>query len=173
MSEKIVPTNGIMSALITPENTFLFPSGMFHPGYYYDKSNRIFIQAQIFCATTKLTNVLWLPRSIMKGEGKDVTQGHLHKSTLLELRDHLINNWDIQYSNPKYWPCKNISGDPVDRMSNRQVYKKHFIQLPLLKNFVDTFETMFPYVSIDLVWLLCKSKEGDGFQGWHKDFFVG
>jgi hypothetical protein len=32
---------------------------------------------------------------------------------------------------------------------------------------------MFPYLSIDLVWLLRKSKEGDGFQGWHKDFSLG
>ncbi len=29
------------------------------------------------------------------------------------------------------------------------------------------------YLSVDLVRLLCKSKEGDGFQGWHKDFFLG
>jgi hypothetical protein len=32
---------------------------------------------------------------------------------------------------------------------------------------------MFPYLSVNLVWLLCKSKEGDGFQGWHKDFLLG
>jgi hypothetical protein len=32
---------------------------------------------------------------------------------------------------------------------------------------------MFPYLSVDLVCLLCKSKEGDGFQGWHKDFLLG
>ena len=38
---------------------------------------------------------------------------------------------------------------------------------------MDTFETMFPHLSIDLVWLLCKSKEGDEFQGWHKDFSLG
>jgi hypothetical protein len=38
---------------------------------------------------------------------------------------------------------------------------------------VDTFEIMLPYLSVDLVWLLRKSKEGDGFQGWHKDFFLG
>jgi hypothetical protein len=57
-------------------------------------------------------------------------------------------------------------------MSNRQIYKKHFTQVPLLKNLVDTFETMFPYLSVDFVWLLCKSKEGDGFQGWHKDFLL-
>ncbi len=109
----------------------------------------------------------------MKGNGKDVTQGHLDESTLLELRDDLINNWDIHYSNPKYRPCKNFSGGLVDRTSNRQIYKKHFTQVPLLKNLVDSFETMSPYLSIDLVWLLHKSKEGDGFQRWHKDFFVG
>jgi hypothetical protein len=39
----------------------LFPSGMFHRGYYNDKSNRIFIQVQLFCALTKYTNVLQLP----------------------------------------------------------------------------------------------------------------
>ncbi len=38
---------------------------------------------------------------------------------------------------------------------------------------VETFETMFPYLSVDLVWLLCKSKEGDGFHGWHKVFSLG
>ncbi len=32
---------------------------------------------------------------------------------------------------------------------------------------------MFPYLSLDLVWLLRKSKEGDGLQGWHKDFLLG
>ncbi len=61
----------------------------------------------------------------------------------------------------------------MDRRSNRQIYKKHFTQVPLLKNLMDTFETMFPYLSVDLVWLLRKSKEGDGFQGWHKDFLSG
>jgi hypothetical protein len=65
------------------------------------------------------------------------------------------------------------SGGPVDRASNRQIYKKHFTQVPLLKNLVDTFETMLPCLSVDLVWLLCESKEGDGFQGWHKDFYMG
>ncbi len=79
----------------------------------------------------------------------------------------------MHYINPNYQPCKHFSGSPVDRTSNRQIYKKHFTQVPLLKNLVDTFETMFPYLSVDLVWLLCKSKDGDGFQGWHKDFLLG
>ncbi len=86
----------------------------------------IFIQAQLFCAPTEYTNVLRLPQSIMKGKGKDITQGHLDKSTLLELRDDLINNWDIRYSNPDYLPCKTFSGGHVDRTSNPQTYKETF-----------------------------------------------
>ncbi len=39
----------------------LFPSGMFHHGYYNDNSNTIFIQAQLFSAPTEYTNVLRLP----------------------------------------------------------------------------------------------------------------
>jgi hypothetical protein len=65
------------------------------------------------------------------------------------------------------------SGVPVDRASNRQIYRKHFNQVPLLKNLVDTFETMLPYLSVDMVWLLRKSKKGDWFQGWHKDLYLG
>ncbi len=61
----------------------------------------------------------------------------------------------------------------MDRASNRQIYKKHFNQVPLLKNLVDTFETMLSYLPVNLVWLLCKSKESNGFQGWHKDFCMG
>jgi hypothetical protein len=57
-------------------------------------------------------------------------------------------------------------------MSNRQIHKKQFHQVPILKNLVDTFETMFPYLSV-VVWLLRESKEGDGFQGWQKDFLLG
>ncbi len=98
----------------------------------------------------------------------------MDESTLSELRDDLINNWEILYSNLNYCPCKNVSGGPVDRANNRQIYKKHFDQVPLLKNLVDpyTFETMLPYLSVNLVWLLRKSKEGDVFQGWHKDFYM-
>ncbi len=143
---------------------------MCHCGYYNDKSNRIFIQAQLFCAPTEYTDVLRLPRSIMKGKGKDVTQGRLDRLTLLELRDDLINNWDIHYSNPKYRPCKNVSGGPVDRTSNMQIYKKHFTQVPLLKNMVDTFEICF-FIFL-LTWYGCYSnqKKVMGFRGGTQTF---
>jgi hypothetical protein len=106
-------------------------------------------------------------------KGDDFSEGRLDKSTLLSLRDDLINNWYITYSITNFCPCKKNSGGAVDRPSNRQINKKSFTRVSLLKNLVDTFETMFPHLSVDLVWLLRKSKEGDGLQGWHKDFLLG
>jgi hypothetical protein len=94
-------------------------------------------------------------------------------SRLTDFRDDLTENWDTLYSHTNYRPCKKFSGGPVDRASNRQIYKKHFHEVPLLKNLVDTFESMLPCLSIDLVWLLRKQKEGDGFQGWHQDLSLG
>jgi hypothetical protein len=42
-----------------------------------------------------------------------------------------------------------------------------------MKNLVDALKIMFLFLFVDMVWLLCKSKEGDGFQGWHKDLALG
>jgi hypothetical protein len=32
---------------------------------------------------------------------------------------------------------------------------------------------MFPYLTIDMVWLIHKKEPGPGFQKWHKDFKLG
>ncbi len=81
---------------------------MYHRRYYNQKSNKIFTQAQLFCAPTNDTNDLRLLRSLMKAQGQQVTRGCLDKSALSELRDDLINNQEILYSNPNYHPCKNF-----------------------------------------------------------------
>jgi hypothetical protein len=153
-SKKSVRTNELMSVLTALESTLLFPQRCIIVDTtvdYNQKSNKIFIQAQLFCAPFNYTNVLQLSRSLMKAQGQQVTRGCLDKSTLSELRDDHLNNWEILYSHPKYKSCKNFSGGPVDRESDRQIYRKHFTQVPLLKNFVDTFETLLPYLSVDLV----------------------
>ncbi len=134
------------------------------------KSNQIFTQAQLFCALTNDTNVLQLSQSLMKAQGKQVTRGCLDKSTLSELRDDLINNWEIFYSNLKYRPCKKKSGGPVDRASNRQIYKKHFNRVPLLKNLVNTFETMLPIFPSTWYGCCTNKKKVMGFRVGTKTF---
>jgi hypothetical protein len=53
--------------------------------------------------------------------------------------------------------------------ANRKIEKNDFQRLPLIQKLVDHFETLFPHLAIEQVWLLQKSKDGDGFQGWHQD----
>jgi hypothetical protein len=43
----------------------------------------------------------------------------------------------------------------------------------LIKHLVDTFDLMFPWLTIDMAWLLLKSEPGDGFQVWHQDMKLG
>jgi hypothetical protein len=69
-------------------------------------------------------------------------------------------------------PCRKFDGD-VDKEFNRHILFEKFQQLPLLKNLIDTFEKLFPYLSSDMVWLLIKSKPNAGFQRWYKNFALG
>jgi len=173
VSEKKCSHEWINESLNNPGEYIVFPSKLYHRGYYNDTSNQFFTQAQLFCEPTLDTEVLRLPRSMMKEKGNQISRGCLEPSTLTDFRDDLIENWDTIYGHTNYRPCKKFSGGTVDRATNRQIYKKHFHELPLLKKLVDTFESMLPYLSVDLVWLLRKQKEGDGFQGWHQDFSLG
>ncbi len=38
---------------------------------------------------------------------------------------------------------------------------------------VQLFEDKYKYLAICSVWLIEKSKENDGFQVWHRDFWLG
>jgi hypothetical protein len=46
-------------------------------------------------------------------------------------------------------------------------------KVPLIKELVNTFVDLFPYLSIDIMLLLHKKISGDGFQGLHKDLALG
>ena len=73
VSEKKCSHEWINESLNNPGDYNLFPSEMYHRGYYNQKSNKIFTQAQLFCAPTNDTDVLQLPRSMMKSEGKAIS----------------------------------------------------------------------------------------------------
>jgi hypothetical protein len=60
----------------------------------------------------------------------------------------------------------------VDKECNCQIPVTKFNQVPLIRNLVDTFCVMFPYLTVDMVWLIVKSKQGSGFQKWHRDFYL-
>ncbi len=79
-----------------------------------------------------------------------------------------MQNWNTTYSLEHVGPWKNLDG-PVDKDSNRQIPHAKFHEAPLLNKLVDTFTEMLQYLTIDMVWLIVKSKLGSGFQSWHQD----
>jgi hypothetical protein len=103
---------------------------------------------------------------------QEYIEGNLGESKVAELSNDIMHNWDTKYSHELFPPCKKFDGD-VDKEFNCHILCNKFHQLPLLKELVDTFEKLFPYLSIDMMWLLIKSKSGAGFQRWHKDFALG
>ncbi len=64
--------------------------------------------------------------------------------------------------------AKKFTGSPIDRASNRQIYKKHFHEVPLLKNLVKLCFLIFL-----LTWYGCCAnlKKVTGFRGGTKTFF--
>ncbi len=73
VSEKKCSHEWINESLNNPGDYIVFPSKMYHRGYYNQKSNQNFTQAQLFCAPTNDTDVLRLPRSMMKSERKAIS----------------------------------------------------------------------------------------------------
>jgi len=90
-------------------------------------------------------------------------------STIKELSQDLLNNWDEHYPLSQFKPCTDFQGLPVNPDAKRQIQNNQFNQVPLIEILVKTFESLFPHLSIQQVRLLCKSTQNDGFQGWHQD----
>ncbi len=117
---------------------------------------------------TKYWPCLWKTTTLICVNAR-IRWRQLGKLTVAKLSNDIVHNWDTKYSHELYPRCKKFDGD-VDKEFNRHILCNKFHQLPLLKKLVDTFEKLFPYLSIDMVWLLIKSKPGAGFQKRHKVF---
>jgi hypothetical protein len=69
--------------------------------------------------------------------------------------------------------AKGFDGFSVDWETNYLIPNTKFLKVPLMNELVNTLVERFPYLTIDMVWLIHKKKTGDGFQKWHKDFALG
>jgi hypothetical protein len=95
----------------------------------------------------------------------------LAPETVTPLCNDILVNWDTTYSQDHFETCKDFDG-PVDKECNHQIPVTKFNQVPLIQNLVDLFCVMFPYLTVDMVWLIVKSKPGSGFQSWLRDFYL-
>jgi hypothetical protein len=145
----------------------IFPSNCFHQGYFNSDSDMVYVTAQCFARPTISIACDQLTRSHTKQ--LDFIQNNLNNEIVAALSNDILQNWNTTYSLERFGPCKNFDG-PVDKDSNRQIPHTKFHEAPLLNKLVDTFTEMFQYLTIDMVWLIVKSKPGSGFQSWHQDF---
>jgi hypothetical protein len=95
--------------------------------------------------------------------------GKLDIHTISDLSQDLLNLWDNNYPASVLKPCKAFQGVNLNPSAHWKIEKNVFQRLPLIQKLVDHFETLFPHLAIEQVWLLQKSKDGDGVQGWHQD----
>jgi hypothetical protein len=55
---------------------------------------------------------------------------------------------------------------------NRHILRAMFPNVPKISELVKYFENKYNHLEVCSVWLIEKSRENDGFQGWHRDFFL-
>jgi len=48
-----------------------------------------------------------------------------------------------------------------------------FQGIPWIAELVKYFEEKCKHLEVRSVWMIEKSKENNGFQGWHRDFYLG
>ncbi len=130
------------------------------------------MQAQLFAVSSDKPDVDWHTHSFLQVKTSDYVHGILDLETIMELCQDLLNNWDKNYPVSQFKPFKEFQGLKVNQDANWQIQKSQFNQVPLIEKLVKTVKSLFPHLSINQVWLLCKSTQNSGFQGWHQDIVM-
>lgn len=147
----------------------IFPARCWHRGYFRITSNRTYYTAQLFCTAARDVDS-WPNQT--RSENKDIRIDQLPFEDVCELSDDVQNNWDTTYSSSKFAPSKAFDG-PIDRATNRHLQHDSFRREPKLNALVNVFEKSNRHLRVHSVWIIKKSKENEGFQSWHRDFFLG
>ncbi len=148
----------------------LFPLLCWHKGFYHNKFNKTFIQAQLFAAPLMGKVIGCLTCSFAD---KDFIDGNHDKSIFAELTHDVVTRWDESYPLLEFPTCFKFQDKDVDPIKNRQIPQEKNYMVPLIQELVNRFQEIFCHLTTTKVWLLWKSKSGNGFQGWHQDKLTG
>jgi hypothetical protein len=148
----------------------VFPSKFYHRGYYSISSNTTYYTAQLFCKVTENCKV-WT--NVTRKVNQNMIQGHVIELRLTQLTQDICDNWDTMYSVNEFPPAKAFNGDKIDATKNRHISSVMFRGIPLIAELVKYFEDKYTHLKVRSVWIIEKSRENDGFQRWHRDFYLG
>ncbi len=104
---------------------------------------------------------------------QDIIQGRIKESRLTQLRQDMRDNWDTTYSVNVFPPVKVFDGDKIHDTKNRHILRAMFRDIPLIVELVKYFEDKYSHLKVSSVWLIEKLRENNGFQSWHRGFYLG
>jgi hypothetical protein len=61
----------------------------------------------------------------------------------------------------------------ISLTKNRHILRADFGSVQRIAELVQVFKDKYKHLAIHSVWLIEKSKENNGFQVWHRDFWLG
>jgi hypothetical protein len=149
---------------------FVFPSRFYHRGYYKIASNKTYYTAQLFCKVSENRDA-W--PNVTRKANQNIIQGCVKESRLTQLTQDIRNNWDTMYSVNVFLPAKAFDGDKIDATKNRHISSVMFQGASLIAELVGYFQDKYTHLKVRSVWLIEKLRENNGFQGWHRDFYLG
>ena len=126
-------------------------------------SDDILVTAQLFCGYCN--KIGKSKRSDIKAMTGIIT-GRIEVS--LELSTSVCTDWDDHYPEEKFSPTKQFQLGQVDLKQIRYIKSIDLGECEHLGNLVNQFQSVFPLLNVESVWLSRKENEGDGFQGWHR-----
>ena len=146
-----------------------FPSRWWHRGYYAITSGVMYITAQLFC-TAAQDGESWSGHTRTRNQSR--REGRITGEGIESFSRDVKDNWETTYSDSLYRPSKAFDGDQIDRTTNRHLQDETFRNIPKMNALVTEFENSNRELRVHSVWLIKKTKENKGFQGWHRDFHL-
>ena len=146
----------------------IFPSRWWHRGYYEIRSEKMYYTAQLFCVAAQDPES-WCNQT--RKQNRNMKIGRIPEMQMHDVSRDITQNWDETYSETKFPPSKAFDGE-IDRGTNRHLKGKTFREIPHMYGLVKYYESLYRHLQIDSVWLIKKTRNNGGFQGWHRDFYL-
>jgi hypothetical protein len=149
----------------------MFPSRWWHRGFYSIASEKEYYTAQLFC-TSNEDGDSWANNT--RSNNIDLTGGRIgeERQILKPISRDVQQNWDTTYSAANFKPCKMFGGEKICPKTNRHLQHGTFREIENMKKLVMYFEDHYKMVRVKSVWLIKKNRSNDGFQRWHRDFYL-
>jgi hypothetical protein len=104
---------------------------------------------------------------------QNMIQGRVIELRLTQLTQDICDNWNTTYSVNVFPPAKAFNGEKINATKNRHILSVMFLGVPLIAELVKYFEDKYTHLEVRSIWIIEKSRENNGFQHWHRDFYLG